>query len=78
MSGQFREWVHTLLLVATFLFLLTGMGISEPNLVYAITLRLLTKETSYKIHSWLLYPFTALLVTHIYLTISPKIKRKEN
>lgn len=78
MKRQIREWTHTLLLVATFLFLVSGMGITEPNLINAITLRLLTKETSYKIHSWLLYPFTALLVTHIYLTISPKIKKKEN
>mgnify|MGYP000347784171 CR=1 FL=1 len=78
MSRQIREWVHTLLLVATFLFLVSGMGITEPNLMNAITLRLLTKETSYKIHSWLLYPFTALLVTHIYLKISRKNNRKEN
>ena len=78
MSRNLREWVHTSLLVATFLFLVTGMGISEPNLINAITLRLLTKETSYKIHSWLLYPFTGLLVTHLYLTIAPKKKKKED
>ena len=78
MSRNLREWVHTSLLVATFLFLVTGMGISEPNLINAITLRLLTKETSYKIHSWLLYPFTVLLVTHLYLTIAPKKKKKED
>lgn len=78
MSRQTREWVHTLLTLATFLFIVTGMGITEPNLINAITLRLLSKETSYRIHSWLLYPFTALLFTHIYLTIAPKIKKKED
>jgi hypothetical protein len=54
------------------------MGITEPNLINAITLRLLSKETSYRIHSWLLYPFTALLFTHIYLTVAPRIRKKED
>ena len=78
MNRQLREWTHTLLLVTTFLFLVSGMGITEPNLISVITLRLLTKETSYKIHNWLLYPFTALLVTHIYMTLSTKIREKSN
>ena len=78
MSEQLREWTHTLLLVVTFLFLVSGMGITEPNLINAITLRLLSKETSYRIHTLLLYPFTALLLTHLYLVLAPKIWKKED
>ncbi len=78
MDHQIRETVHTLLTFTTFLFLVTGMGITEPNLINTLTLRLLSKETSYWIHSWLLYPFTALLVLHIYLTVAPRLKKKEN
>lgn len=76
MSKQTKEIVHTLLTLATFLFIVSGMGIAEPNLINALTLRILTKDTSYRLHNLLLYPFTIVLFTHIYLTVAPRIYKE--
>ena len=73
MSKQFREWVHILITLSTFLFIVSGMGIVEHNLMRFITFGLLTKDRSYLIHSTLLYPFTVLLFLHIYLKVKPKL-----
>lgn len=73
MSRQIREWVHMLLSFSTFLFIVTGIGITDPNLISRVTLGLLSKDRSYLIHSLLLYPFTAMLFLHVYYKI---IKRK--
>ena len=80
MTRQIREWVHILVTLSTFLFIVSGMGIVEHNLMRFITFGLLTKDRSYLIHSTLLYPFTALLFSHIYLTIKPRIlaPKREN
>jgi len=77
MNKQIREWVHILLTLSTFLFMVSGMGIAEYNLMRFITFGLLTKDRSYLIHSTLLYPFTALLFFHIYLTVWPRLMRNQ-
>lgn len=61
--------------VSTFLFVVSGIGITEYNLMNFITLGLLTKDRSYLIHNILLYPFTALLFLHIYYKMAPRINR---
>lgn len=63
-----REAVHFLLTVATALFVISGLGISDYVLMERISLGLLTKTRSFWIHESLLYPFTALLFLHIYYT----------
>ena len=73
MSKQVKDWVHHLLTVSTFLFVVSGIGITEYNTMSLITLGLLTKDRSYLIHNILLYPFTALLFLHIYYKLSPRI-----
>lgn len=73
MSKQIRQWVHHLLTTSTFLFVISGIGITEYNTMNIITLGLLTKDRSYLIHNILLYPFTALLFLHIYYKMAPKI-----
>lgn len=75
---KIREWVHVLLTFSTFLFIVSGMGIVEYNLMRFITFGLLTKNRSYLIHSTLLYPFTGLLFTHIYLTVKPRLARQRD
>ena len=72
-----REWIQLLLIVSTFLFIVSGMGISEYNLMRFITFGLLTKDRSYLLHSNLLYPFTALLFFHIYYSVKPRLKKPE-
>ncbi len=73
MSRQVRQWVHHLLTASTFLFIISGIGITEYNFMNFITLGLLTKDRSYLLHNILLYPFTALLFLHVYYKLSPKL-----
>jgi cytochrome b subunit of formate dehydrogenase len=74
MNRKTREWVLILLTISTLLFMVSGMGITEYNLMGFITFGLLTKDRSYLIHSILLYPFTALLFLHIYYTVAPRLR----
>ena len=62
--------------VATALFIVSGLGISDFRLIEAVTLGLLTKTRSFWLHSVLLYPFTALLFLHVYYAVGPRLRRK--
>ncbi len=73
-----REWIQLLLIVSAFLFIVSGMGITEYNLMRFITFGLLTKDRSYQIHTTLLYPFTGLLFLHIYYAVKYRTKKPEN
>jgi hypothetical protein len=77
MSRQTREWIHILLTISTVLFVLSGMGVAEYNLMHVITFGLLTKDRSYVIHSWLLYPFTMLLFFHVYLALKSRAVKNQ-
>jgi hypothetical protein len=51
----------------TIVFLLSGFGITSPDLVTPLTLGLLGKSVSYQIHTYLWGPFIILVLLHIYL-----------
>lgn len=51
----------------TIVFLLTGFGITAPDLVTPLTLGALPKSVSYRLHTYLWGPFLILLLLHIYL-----------
>ena len=72
-----REWIQLFLIVSAFLFIVSGMGITEYNLMRFITFGLLTKDRSFLIHTTLLYPFTALLFLHIYYAVKPRLKKAD-
>jgi len=76
MSQRIREWVHMLLTFTTFLFIVSGIGIIEFNLIGIVTFGLLTKDRSYLLHSMLLYPFTVLLLLHVYYKTKFRRKRE--
>jgi cytochrome b subunit of formate dehydrogenase len=61
---------HWLLLAFTVLFLVSGFGISDYRIVEGLTLGLLTKSLSFRIHSNLWILLVALLGLHIYLVYS--------
>jgi len=61
---------HWLLLAVTVLFLISGFGISDYRIVESLTLGLLTKSLSFRIHSNLWILLVALLGLHIYLVYS--------
>ena len=70
--------MHLLLTIATALFIISGLGISDYQLIELITLGLLTKARSFWIHDNLLYPFTILLFLHIYYTWLSRRPKKPN
>jgi len=71
---KLREAVHVALTFVTFLFVVTGLGISDFRLIERLTIGILTKERSFWIHSNLVEIFTILLFIHIYLKVWPQIK----
>ena len=74
---KIREWIQLSLIVSAFLFIVSGIGITEYNLMRFITFGLLTKDRSYLIHTTLLYPFTALLFLHIYYAVKPRQEKPD-
>ena len=66
MKKKIHEWIHFLLTASILLFIISGIGMIEFNLVALLTFGLLTKARSYTLHSTLLYPFIVLLFLHIY------------
>jgi hypothetical protein len=62
---EILDWIHVSLTFATFLFILSGIGIVEHRLITSITFGFLTKDKSFLIHGLLLYPFSVLLFLHI-------------
>lgn len=70
-----RRWVHFAFTAVTFLYVVTGMGISDYRLIEGMSLGLLTKERSLWIHRNLLQLFTVLLLLHIYLKVRPRLQK---
>jgi hypothetical protein len=62
-----KRLVMWLLGGVTILFLLSGFGITTPDLVTTLTLGVLPKTVSYRLHTYLWGPFLILFLLHIYL-----------
>ena len=73
----YRNWVNRILLVLTFLIVLTGLGITYPQTIEGLTLGVLGKSLSYKIHTFLWGPFLIAVLIHVYLALGP-IGRKSS
>jgi cytochrome b subunit of formate dehydrogenase len=61
----FERIVQWALLFVTFLYVLTGFGITEFRIIEPATFGLLSKNLSFVIHDNLLIPFIILLVVHV-------------
>jgi hypothetical protein len=68
--------VHTLLTVVIVLFIITGFGISNYQIVTSLTGNVLSKINSYQIHTTLIIPFIVLLMLHIGFTVGKKFKKE--
>lgn len=66
---------HALLTIVIILFILTGVGITNYQLIESLTAGTVTKLTSFQIHTNLTIPLILLLAAHIALTIGKKIRR---
>jgi ABC-type uncharacterized transport system permease subunit len=67
---------HILLIIVIILFIFTGFGITNYQIIEAITLGALPKLTSYQIHLNLIIPFLILLGTHFGFIIRKKYQKK--
>jgi cytochrome b subunit of formate dehydrogenase len=61
----FERIIQWALLIVTFIYILTGLGITEFRIIEPATFGLLSKNLSFVIHDNLLIPFIVLLVLHI-------------
>jgi len=61
----FKAAVQYLLLILTLIYLLSGLGITQYQLVEALTLGLLSRNLAFRIHDFLLAPFVVLLLVHV-------------
>jgi len=71
-----RRWIHFALTLVTSLYVVTGIGISDPRLVESLSLGLLTKDRSLWMHGNLLQLFAVLLFLHIYFKVRPMMQKK--
>ncbi len=67
-----RRAVAWCLLAVTLFYMLTGFGISYSGIVGPLTLNLLGKAISFRIHDVLWAPFLVLLITHVAFRFIPK------
>jgi hypothetical protein len=68
---------HVLLAIVSILFIITGFGISNYQMVESLTGGAVSKLASFQIHSNLIIPFIVLLIAHIGFTIGKKILKKK-
>ena len=71
-----KTLIHALLTIVSILFIITGFGISNYQIIDPLTGGTISKLTSFQIHSNLILPFIVLLIAHIGFTIGKKIQKK--
>jgi hypothetical protein len=72
----FIRLVSWLLFGISVLLVLTGLGITRYEIITPLTLGILDKAVSYKLHVLLWGPFLILLILHIivYMRVQPKTR----
>ncbi len=73
-TGRVRMLVAWLLLVVTVVYLLSGFGITNQDIVGPLTGGLLGKALAFRLHDVLWLPFIALLVLHVLWNIGRRVK----
>jgi hypothetical protein len=68
--------IHVILLIVIALFILTGFGITNYQIVEPLTFGTVSKLTAYQIHTNLIIPFLVLLGAHFVFIILRKFQRK--
>lgn len=72
-----RKTIHWLLAFGLVVYIVTGFGITEWQTVEPLTLGLLGKVESQKIHNAIEIPFVILLVVHSYFSLIRR-RHREN
>ncbi len=65
-----RSMLHYILAAATGIFLLTGFGITHPEIITPATGGLLNDAVSFQIHLLMWGPFLVILVLHFFVSAS--------
>ena len=73
-----KTLTHVLLTVVIIIFIITGFGISNYQIIESLTGGTLSKLTSFQIHSNLIIPLIVLLVVHIAFTVGKKLKKERH
>ena len=68
MAWNLRKAVGWLLLAFALLLVITGLGITEWQIVEAATFGLLSKALSFQLHNLLWIPFLVILAAHMLLS----------
>ena len=68
MAWNLRRAVGWLLLAFALLLVITGLGITDWQIVEAATFGLLSKALSFQLHNILWIPFLVILAAHMLLT----------
>ncbi len=74
-----RRVVHWLVTILIVLYIITGLGITNYQIVEAMTFGQISKLGAYQAHTLLLYPFIVILALHIaFALIQNRQKRNIN
>jgi hypothetical protein len=73
-----KTLTHVLLTIVSILFIVTGFGISNYQIIESLTGGTVSKLTSFQVHSNLIIPFIVLFIAHIGFTIGKKIQKKNH
>jgi thiosulfate reductase cytochrome b subunit len=60
-----RAAIRYVLLILTAIYLISGLGITQWQIIERLTLGLLTRNLASRIHDFLLVPFVVLLLVHV-------------
>jgi len=72
-----KTLTHVLLTIVIILFIATGFGITNYQIVESLTLGGLSKPLSFQIHTNLTIPLIILLTAHICFTIGKKFWKNQ-
>jgi cytochrome b561 len=64
--------IHWIITIFIFFYIVTGFGITEYQIVETLTFGVLSKALSLQLHTLLIYPFIALIILHIFITMNRK------
>ena len=73
-----KTLTHVLLTIVIIIFIITGFGISNYQIIESLTGGTLSKLTSFQIHSNLIIPLSILLILHIAFTVGKKLKKERH
>jgi Ni,Fe-hydrogenase I cytochrome b subunit len=73
-----KTLTHVLLTIVIIIFIVTGFGISNYQIIESLTGGTLSKLTSFQIHSNLIIPLIILLIFHIFITVGKKFTKEKH